>query len=119
MTFAEKVQVHAARRLEIPEGRTPAQEIARYKDFLRVESHRVHLLHKRGESGKEVAHARAEVLDELLRSVVRAIERNLTAEKTAIPKYALVALGGYGRGELNPFSDIDILFLHEVDQVAG
>lgn len=119
MTFAEKVEVHAARRLEIPEGRAPGQEIARYKDFLRVESHRVHLLHKRGATGKEVARARADVLDVLLRSVVRAIERNLVAAKTAIPKYALVGLGGYGRGELNPFSDIDILFLHDTDQVAG
>src|SRR4051812_3313481 len=52
MTFAEKVQNHAARRLAIPLAHTPAQEIARYKDFLKVESHRVHLLHKRGESGR-------------------------------------------------------------------
>src|SRR3954469_17629012 len=119
MTFAEKVENHAARRLAIPQFHTPAQEIARYKDFLKVESHRVHLLHKRGESGRAVCQARATALDVLLRAILAAIERNLKAQHSDIPKYALVALGGYGRDELNPHSDIDILFLHETDQVTA
>src|SRR5437667_4544280 len=118
-TLLEKIAASAAERLTLPPNRQPAQELARYKNFLKVESHRLKILHRAGAGGREICQARAAVLDVLLRSILEAVKPNARVEsKTAPPAFALVALGGYGRGELNPQSDIDILFLHSGDTVS-
>ncbi len=118
LSFAEKIEADAAKRLTLPEGRQPAQELARYKHFLKLENHRVAMLHKSGVGGLEVSRARSTVIDVLIRHILAAVESNLLATRAAVPRFAVVAIGGYGRGELNPFSDIDIMFLHAPDLVT-
>src|SRR5205814_6626346 len=118
-TLLEKIAASAAERLPLPPGRKPSEELARYKNFLKVESHRLKILHRAGASGREICRARAAVLDALLRSILEAARTNTRVEsKTAPPAFALVAIGGYGRGELNPQSDIDIMFLHNADSAS-
>src|SRR5580700_7187495 len=53
---------------------------------------------------EELVHARAVLIDAVLREAWR-------THCTGQPAWALIAVGGYGRGELHPASDIDILLL--------
>ncbi len=65
-----------------------------------------------GEAVDTLVHARAGLMDQLLR---RAWQRLVTADADDI---ALVAVGGYGRHELHPGSDIDLLILLAEDHTA-
>jgi len=115
----EKIEASAAVRLPLPPGRQPTEELARYKAFLKVETHRLKILHRAGAGGLEICRARAGILDVLLRYLWDTAKANLSAQaQKEFPQLAIVGLGGYGRAELNPHSDIDIMFLHN-RQVAA
>src|SRR5205814_1749198 len=116
-TLLEKIEEDAARRLPLPAGPQPPEELARYKNFLKIESHRLKILHRAGASGREICQARAAVMDLLLRYMVQAIQASIPPAKNSLD-WALVAIGGYGRGELNPQSDIDFMFLHDGSLVS-
>ncbi|MFL6583872.1 MAG: [protein-PII] uridylyltransferase, partial [Chthoniobacterales bacterium] len=83
-----------------------------YKKFLRIEEHRLRLKHQAGGGGREICALRVELVDVLLRRVFAAATDFTRDHGNTPTSLALVALGGYGRGELNPFSDVDVMFLH-------
>ena len=98
----------------------PAQELPRYKNFLKVESHRLKILHRAGGSGREICRGRAALMDILLRYLWDAAKSTLSPQaQKEFPPLALIAIGGFGRAELNPHSDIDFMFLHAGQVVAG
>ncbi|MEM1057871.1 MAG: [protein-PII] uridylyltransferase [Verrucomicrobiota bacterium] len=110
----DRVLRHAERRLVAQAHHKPTDLLDLYRDFLKKELYMLELKHKGGEGGRQNCQKRAGLMTVLLQHVWKtALDSSLAAqgEKKA-PPVCLVALGGFGRAELNPFSDIDILFLY-------
>lgn len=115
-THREKVLAHAATRLGGIDHLSDPEEIAaRFRNFLKIEDERLRMAHRFGASGYWTAQARTFVLDRVVERAFRAAAwpgeggEFLGRAKNGS---AVIALGGYGRGELAPFSDVDLLFLH-------
>ncbi len=66
-----------------------------------------------GASGTETVHALSFLVDQIIRTLYDFITAHVfpIANPTAGEVMALIAVGGYGRGELAPYSDVDLLFL--------
>ncbi len=109
----EKVLANAERQLAGTGATRPTDVLPIYKKFLKIEEHRLWLKHHAGEGGHEICALRVELVDVLLRRVFAAAAEHARAAGAAPTPLALIALGGYGRGELNPFSDVDVMFLHD------
>src|SRR5215217_7668477 len=60
--------------------------------------------------GRDLYAALASATDDLLRALFIEAEENAPARRKGA--VALVAVGGYGRNELAPYSDIDVVLVH-------
>src|SRR5205814_10709383 len=108
-----KVLAHAERELASAGTMPPAESLPLYKKFLRIEEHRLRLRHQYGGGGREICGLRVELIDVLLQHIFEAAVGSAVRRGVSPAPLTMIALGGYGRRELNPFSDVDIMFLHE------
>lgn len=110
----EKVLSHAERKLVHQAHLRPTDLLDVYRSFLKLEEHRLKVDHASGEGGRALAQKRADIITVMLRHLWNSAWQ--TSQRTHLndpPRMALLAVGGFGRGELNPYSDIDILFLYD------
>ncbi|MEK6529977.1 MAG: nucleotidyltransferase domain-containing protein, partial [candidate division NC10 bacterium] len=113
------------RRAEADLQRTwegPPAELADQRRRLRLNLLRQHLdsalgslraRHAKGASGQESVQAHAGFMDGFLSQLFALASKEALREGLERQTIVLVALGGYGRGELHPSSDIDVMVIYD------
>ncbi len=107
-----RIQKHARERLNFVGEVSTAKRLSACKTFLRLESAMIRMRHDAGESGLTVTRARSAMIDVMLSHLFNyAIASYERLNGRLFTPVSLLALGGYGRCELSPLSDVDIMFL--------
>ena len=114
-----RLRKHAHKRLAFDPGVPRSEQLPAYKRYMQLENAMLQRDHRKGNSGLKVCQARAATIDVVLENLFHAALDFYATEHGALPcKMAVLATGGYGRRELNPYSDIDIMFLYP-ERVSG
>ena len=80
------------------------------KDWIESRA-RIQELHVGGGSGREVTHSMSDLLDSVLLNLYQSIIADISPELES--RVALVLLGGCGRQDIAPFSDVDLMVLYQ------
>ncbi len=100
---------------ELTASETPAERIQRRRGMLQdIREQARRLFAQPGVLGTQVASKLSEEMDEFVVRIIKEILSELPpAEQQAIEQHAaMIAVGGSGRGEVAPYSDLDLLFVY-------
>ena len=113
------IEQHVGEKLRRIEGQPQsAERLVALRKFLKIETQRLHLRHRFGIGGAQIVAARSLIVDLMIQRIARMAVEERGGMSGAQEELAIVALGGYGRQELSPQSDIDLMFLHQGRKTA-
>lgn len=107
-----RTRQHAAKRLVFSGAQSDRQRLIDIKEFLRLEKEMLLRYHRKGDSGLRLTRARAVIVDVLIQSLFHYAREIVIEVIGKLKPICILATGGYGRGELCPHSDIDLMFLY-------
>ncbi|MBI3353655.1 MAG: [protein-PII] uridylyltransferase [Nitrospirae bacterium] len=88
--------------------------LAKVKEYLKKGVEALWERHRQGASGFEIVEGYTALIDGFIKALFEKAESGVRSQESGGKKQetAVVALGGYGRGELNIKSDIDLMLLY-------
>lgn len=108
-----RIRLHAEKRLHFGPDTEPGERLRQLKEYLRLEQEMLHRYHDKGDGGLRVAKARTMMIDVLIEYLYNNALAIFEKQHGKPPcEVSMLALGGYGRAELCPLSDIDVMFLY-------
>ena len=114
-----RIENHIDYKLRQAEGgENREKRLGAIRKFVGIETNRLHLRHRHGIDGPQIVAARSLIVDRLIQHLAETAVKE-SAGVVASGPIAVVALGGYGRRELAPLSDIDVLFLYPEKSMLG
>ncbi len=112
-SLEKRIRSRAKKRLRFDDDTPSETKLEAYREFLKTETEEVKKSHREGASGIEVVTALTAIVDALLTRLAKPAFKEFRSDpdRSGI-SISLVAIGGYGRSELCPLSDIDLMFLY-------
>lgn len=97
----------------LPDPGTAGDLAAIAREYVNDSRERLHAWHDAGAGGVAVVERWTRAVDRLIEFLFEAATAGYRRRYVQLDqRCAVLAQGGYGRGELNPYSDIDLLFLY-------
>ncbi|MCP4641048.1 MAG: [protein-PII] uridylyltransferase [bacterium] len=87
--------------------------LAAARAYIEQQRENINHRHRFGASGADIVRSLSNVADEVLRGAFQFALAALPGRASLVSRVSLCALGGYGRRELSPGSDIDVCLLYE------